>query len=260
MPFTAVLCTLALATTQLGYRQDNGIAYGTDSDRQKLDIYVPVGKPQFATVIWFHGGGLTGGDRHLTAGFREKGIAVVSASYRLSPTAKAPAYIEDAASAVAWTIKNIEKYGGSPNRVFVSGHSAGGYLAMMVGLDKKWLAPHELDPDRLAGLAPLSGQCITHFTVRSERGLADTKVVTDELAPLNHVRKDAPPMLLVTGDRERELLGRYEENAYLWRMMKVAGHERTELMELDGYDHGGMATPAIPLVLDFIRRVSPDPK
>jgi hypothetical protein len=61
-------------------------------------------------------------------------------------------------------------------------------------------------------------------------------------------------MLLITGDRELELLGRYEENAYLWRMMKVSGHQKTELMELDGYDHGAMAQPAHPLLLKFIDR------
>lgn len=261
MPFPALLLAATVAAVpQTGYRTDLGLAYGSESARQKLDVYAPTAKPGFATVIWFHGGGLTGGDRHLPNEFKNRGVAVVSASYRLSPASKSPAYVEDAASVVAWTVKNISKYGGSAERIFVSGHSAGGYLAMMVGLDKKWLAPHGFDPDKLAGLAPLSGQCITHFTVRQEKGLADTKVVVDEMSPLNHVRKDAPPMLLVTGDREREMLGRYEENAYLWRMMKVVGHSKTELMELDGYDHGGMAAPGIPLVLDFMRRISPDPK
>jgi len=51
----------------------------------------------------------------------------------------------------------------------------------------------------------------------------------DDLAPLYHVRKDAPPLLLITGDRELEMLGRYKENAYLWRMMKVVGHTDTRL-------------------------------
>lgn len=65
---------------------------------------------------------------------------------------------------------------------------------------------------------------ITHFTVRQERGIEGTQPVVDELAPLYHVRKDAPPLLLITGDREMEMMGRYEENAYRMRMMKVVGH------------------------------------
>ena len=70
-----------------------------------------------------------------------------------------------------------------------------------------------------------------------------------------HVRKDAPPLLLITGDRELEILGRYEETAYLWRMMKVAGHTNTELFELDGFNHGQMAEPAHPLLLRFIQKI-----
>jgi hypothetical protein len=78
--------------------------------------------------------------------------------------------------------------------------------------------------------------------------------VVDSLAPLYHVRADAPPLLLITGDRELEMLGRYEENAYLMRMMKVAGHKETRLMELDGYGHG-MAEPAYPLLINEVRRI-----
>jgi len=180
------------------------------------------------------------------------GIAVVTAGYRLSPGAKSPAYIEDAAAAVAWTFNQVEKYGGSSKRIFVSGHSAGGYLTMMVGLDEHWLAACGVDANGIAGLVPFSGQAITHFTVRAERGIPDKQPVIDNLAPLFHVRKDAPPLLLITGDRETEMLGRYEENAYLWRMMKEVGNTHTELVELPGYNHNTMPGPAYPLLLKFI--------
>lgn len=124
---------------------------------------------------------------------------------------------------------------------------------MMVGLDKRWLAADGLDADRIAGLIPFSGQCITHFTVRAERGIKDTQPVVDDLAPLYHVRKDAPPLVLITGDRNVEMLGRYEENAYLWRMMKLVGHPDTALYELQGFNHGQMPEPAYPLLLRFMR-------
>jgi acetyl esterase/lipase len=133
--------------------------------------------------------------------------------------------------------------------IVVSGHSAGGYLALMNGLDKSYLAPYQIDPDSIAALVPFSGQAITHFTLRKERGIADTQPVIDAFAPLYHVRPTAPPVLLLTGDRNMELLGRYEENAYLWRMMQLAGHKSTTLYELQGFDHGGMVTPGIPLLL-----------
>jgi acetyl esterase/lipase len=245
------------------YRADTNILYRSTVELSeymrglcRLDVYYPTGQKDFATVVWFHGGGLTGGNRSIPEGLRARGIAVVAADYRLSPHAKSPAYIEDAAAAVAWTFRNIAKYGGATNCIFVSGHSAGGYLASMIGLDKRWLAAQGIDANALAGLIPYSGQCITHFTVRAERGINDKQPIVDDLAPLYHVRSNAPPLLLITGDRDMELLGRYEENAYLWRMMKEVGHSSTELHELEGFDHGQMAEPAHPLLLRFVKNKS----
>ncbi len=243
-------------TTNIPYRVALDLSADTQ-ERCRLDLYCPTNRQGFSTVVWFHGGGLTGGNRSVPTSLQAKGIAVVAAGYRLSPQVKAPVYIEDAAAAVAWTFRNIARYGGSTNLIFVSGHSAGGYLTAMVGLDKHWLAAENVDANRIAGLAPLSPQAITHFTIRSERGIDPKQPIIDALAPLYHVRSDAPAMLLVTGDREKELLGRYEENAYFWRMMKIAGHSDIQLLELQGYDHGHMAEPAFPLLLEFIAKRSP---
>ena len=66
-------------------------------------------------------------------------------------------------------------------------------------------------------------------------------------------------MLLITGDRELELLGRYEENAYLLRMMKIAGHRDSRLHELQGYGHN-MAYPGFPLLLNEITRLKREKK
>ena len=77
----------------------------------------------------------------------------------------------------------------------------------MVGLDKRWLKDRDIDANRIAGLIPFSGHTITHFTVRKERGIDGTQPVVDDLSPLFHVRSDAPPLLLITGDREMEMLG-----------------------------------------------------
>ncbi|QDH79815.1 alpha/beta hydrolase [Echinicola soli] len=223
-------------------------------ERCMLDLYFPTDKEGFPTVVWFHGGGLSAGQKEIPEALKEKGIAVVGVNYRLYPKIGAPAYIEDAAAAIAWTMKHIEAYGGDPSLVFLSGHSAGGYLAAMVGMDKAWLAKYDLDANDLAGLIPFSGHMITHFTVREEREIAGTQPIIDELAPLYHVRSDAPPLLLITGDREMEMLGRYEENAYMMRMMKVAGHQETTLYEMEGYGHN-MTHPAFPLLLNEVDRI-----
>jgi len=224
-------------------------------ERCKLDIYYPVNKENFATVVWFHGGGLKAGEKYISETLKNKGIAVVAVNYRLYPKVKCPAYIEDAAAAVAWVFRNIGKYGGSTSRIFVAGHSAGAYLTMMVGLDKSYLAPYGIDPDSIAALIPYSGQTITHMTVREEKGINDTQPIVDKYAPLYHVRPDAPPMILITGDRELEMLGRYEENAYMWRMMQITGSKRTVLYELDGFNHGEMCNPADYILLKEIDKI-----
>lgn len=224
------------------------------SERCVLDIYYPKDTKDFATIIWFHGGGLTEWHKEIPEGLKDKGYCIIGVGYRLSPNVKAVNCIEDSAAAIAWVFNNIEKYGGDTKKIFVSGHSAGGYLAMMSVLDKKYLAKHNIDANKVAGLIPFSGQCITHFTVRKEKAIKDTQPLVDEMAPLYHVRGDAPPLLLITGDRELEMLGRYEENAFMARAMKLNGHKETKLLELDGYGHN-MAYPAYPLLLNEVKRI-----
>jgi len=229
------------------------------NERCVLDIYYPENATGFATIVWFHGGGLVEGNKFIPYELKEKGICVVAPNYRLYPKVKAPEYLKDAAAAVNWVFRNIARFGGDTSLIFVSGHSAGGYLASMIGLDKTWLKAYGTDANQIAGLIPFSGHTITHKAIREERGIPDTQPLVDSLAPLWHVRPDAPPLLLITGDRELEMLGRYEENAYLMRMMKVAGHKETRLLELDGYGHG-MAEPAFPLLLKEVRRITEEKK
>jgi acetyl esterase/lipase len=258
----AASCLLTMAQ-QTAYTTLENINYYPESESEAdeyikercvLDLYYPEEKEGYPTVVWFHGGGLTAGNKSIPKELKEQGMAVVAVNYRLYPKIKAPVYIEDAAAAVFWVFKHIEEFGGDPDLIFISGHSAGGYLCSMVGLDQKYLKKHDIDANQIAGLIPFSGHTITHFTVRKERGIEGTQPVVDDLAPLYHVRKDAPPLLLITGDRDMEMMGRYEENAYLWRMMKVVGHSDTRLYEMDGYGHN-MLTPAYPLLIKEVRRI-----
>ncbi|WP_117885466.1 alpha/beta hydrolase [Aureibaculum luteum] len=260
-----LLVSSVFAQEKNNYKTETSIHY-YDTDIMKgnaymqqmcvVDFYYPTDIDNFATIVWFHGGGLTGGNREIPEYLKNKGVAVVSVGYRLSPTVKSLECIKDAAAATAWTFKNIEKYGGNSSLIFVSGMSAGGYLTYMVGLDKKQLAVHDIDANKIAGLIPFSGHAITHFTVRKERGISGEQPFIDEMAPLFYVRADAPPLLIITGDRELEMLGRYEENAYMMRMMKVAGHKHVRIYELDGSNHGQMMYPALPLLIREVKTLT----
>ncbi len=252
-----IFCTVVSAQ-EITYRTIENIPYRYTeepyaAERCRLDVYYPENAKDCPVVVWFHGGGLTGGNKFIPEQLKNSGLVVVAVNYRLMPRVSVSECIDDAAAAVAWTFREIEKYGGDRRKIFVAGHSAGGYLLTMIGLDKKWLAAYGIDPNDIAALIPFSGQAISHYAYRETKGLKPTQPTIDEFAPLFWVRPDAPPLVIVSGDRELELYGRYEENAYLWRMMKVAGHKHTHLYELDGYDHGAMADPAFHILKNFIK-------
>lgn len=244
-----------------GYNFVQNVSY-TSADEQDdyrkercvLDIYYPETDKGFATLVWFHGGGLEKGNKDLLDGFRRQGFAVVSVNYRLFPQCKCPDYIDDAAMAVAWTFENIEKYGGNKDQIYVSGHSAGGYLTLMVTLAKEYMEKYGADADKIAKAYPVSGQTVTHYTIRKERGLPDGLPVIDEYAPMSHAGRGGAPLVLISGDRDLEMLARYEENAHLQALLKNFGHDSV-LYEMQGFDHGTVLAPASALISSDIKRL-----
>lgn len=228
--------------------------------RLNLDIHHHSDAKGLPVIIWFHGGGLTSGQKSIPPELMDRGYVVVAPNYRLIPDVTVSECIDDAAEAVDWVIDNIENYGGDPSRIFVSGHSAGGFLTSMIGLDKSRLEKYGVDADSLKGLIPYSGQVITHFSDRKSQGIGELTPWVDRNAPLFHVRKDAPPYIIITGDAEQELYGRYEENLYMWRMMRLTGHPDVKIFKLDGYNHGDMAAPAHHILLQEINRILSKPE
>lgn len=244
-----------------GYNYVRDISYvsedETDAYRKErcvLDVYYPETDKGFATLVWFHGGGLEVGNKELLDGFRRQGFAVVSVNYRLFPRCKCPDYIDDAAAALAWTFDNIERFGGTKDQIYVSGHSAGGYLTLMLALAKEYTSKYGLDADRIAKAYPVSGQTVTHYTIRKERGLPDGIPVIDEYAPMSHAGRGGAPMILICGDRSLEMLARYEENAHLQSLLKHFGHDSV-LYEMQGFDHGTVIAPAQSMISADIRRL-----
>jgi predicted peptidase len=219
----AIVAVASLASAASEGKTHKGIYYGPEDateyqkEKCKLDIYLPPDTPEsFPVLVFFHGGGLTGGSRG-GPNLASEGVCLVAPSYRLNPQAKCPDYLNDAADAVAWTFKNIEKYGGDPNRIFVGGSSAGSYLAALITMDKSWLEKRGVDIDKIAGLIPVSGHMITHFTVRKEKGISASCGLSDEYAPLYHVRKTPFPIFIQCGDNDYP--GRQEENKLFVSMM-----------------------------------------
>lgn len=228
------------------------------AERCKLDVCIPdMGEGEkMPTVVWFHGGGLSGGGKRVIDDFTDHQIIVVAVNYRLLPRAKKPDFIEDAAAAVAWTFENIEKHGGDKTRIYVAGHSAGGYLTMMVGMAPPYLARHGLKNTAIAGIYPVSGQATTHFALvaaaLAEQGKSkpanfrrDNPPVIDEFAPLNYTDQRLPPTHLLCGDPKLEWPARVEENALLAAMIRtVTDHNAIEFRSFPNTNHGSCVGPS----------------
>lgn len=224
-------------------------------ERLKLDVYYPEGMGQCPVIVWFHGGGLEAGNKEIPEQLKGKGYVVVGVNYRLLPKVTIDKTLDDAAEAVAWVFKHITEYGGSKQKIVVTGHSAGGYLGMLLCLNKAWLARYDVNADDILMYVPFSGQAVTHYNVRKMQGLQPLQVTIDEYAPIYWVRNDCPPLVLICGDRELELFGRYDENQYLARMMKLVGHNETYLYEIGGHDHGAMVGPSFHILEAHIKKV-----
>ncbi len=235
-----------------------------------LDLYLPSLQAHFPVLVWFHGGSLKfsskddAATQKLAQHFAQHGVAVAVPNYRLSPQAKYPAYIEDAAQAVAWVIQHLPEYGGNPHALFISGHSAGGYLAAILGLDSRYLEACGVPLTAIAGILPVSGQTFTHYTIREERGIPNPEntPVIDAAAPCYHVRKDAPPVLAICGDHDSA--DRIEENRYLIAMLKKVGHPDAAYQEMPARNHIELiqyipnpGDPVTQAVLTFIARHAP---
>ena len=254
-----VLCASIVANAQ--YNRVNDISYATSTDayaqeRCKLDVYYPTEIKDAPVVVWFHGGGIEGGNKHIDAELMNEGLVVIAVNYRLLPKAEIDDILDDTAAAVAWAFKHCKEYNGDPKKIFLAGHSAGGYLIDMIGLEKKWLAKYDVDANDIAALVPFSGQCITHYNVRKAQGLGPLQPTIDQYAPISFIRPDAPPMVIISGDREIELYGRYEEQAYFYRMLKLVGHKDVTLYEMQGFDHGAMYKPAYHVLKQHIKRLT----
>ena len=225
------------------FRIERDIRYA-EPDRCVLDVmYAPGGRSEWPTIVWFHGGGLTAGDKRFLP-LHDDGIAQVAVRYPFlteDGSVSVSNILDAAAQAVAWTCENTARYGGDTNKIFVGGHSAGAYIAMMIGLDSQWLGRYGLSPNDLCGLIPVSGQATTHFTVRKARGDVRSQFapMIDSFAPLNFVdRPNLPPIDVICGDPDfDEWKGRAEENELLIASLKACGHKYARYWRLPHANH-----------------------
>ena len=201
-----------------------------DDEELMLDVYLPEEKT-FSVFVYFHGGGLETGSKESSTRFTsyliDRGVAVVSANYRMYPDAKYPDFVEDAASVVHWVSEHIGEYGKCEGMI-VGGSSAGGYLSMMLCFDPRWLEPYGELKVPIVGYFHNAGQPTCHFNVLRERGLSQKRSIIDDSAPLFHIgtSESYPPMHFVVSDQDIEC--RYEQTMLVLATLRHFGYDESK--------------------------------
>jgi acetyl esterase/lipase len=194
------------------------VAYyeGEDADprKHKLDLYLPKGQQNFPVLFFIHGGAWTTGDRKLYGlvgmVFARNGIGTVVISYRLTPRVQHPGHIEDVARAFAWTHKNIGRYGGRADQIFVTGQSAGGHLAALLATHARYLQAQNLTLQDIRGAMPISG-IYTFEPGRMARVIGAGQEAADSASPVKHVSGQEPPFLILYAQHDFPGCGRMSQ-------------------------------------------------
>ncbi len=269
----ALTAMLFLVAVLSGCAQDvvtRDIAYvsgvGYEGGKGLLDIYMPGGSTDVPVVVFFHGGALRAGDKgpvgQAVAGcLVPHGIAVVSANYRLTPSVMHPAHVQDAASATAWVVENIARYGGDAENVYVAGHSAGAYLAALLTLDPTHLGAHGLAPGSIRGSIPISAFLYVEETApdrpKDVWGSDPVDWLAASVTP--HIGSAEGRMLLIYADGDEEW--RHRQNDTFGEAMRSAGNHGAQVIEVPNRDHRSLMTElnaSDDQIGDLIRRFIQD--
>ncbi|MPY65932.1 alpha/beta hydrolase [Deinococcus sp. SDU3-2] len=179
--------------------------YGPDT-RNVLDVYAPPNAQNAPVVLFVHGGSWQGGDKdgHKFVGesLARAGYVTGVMNYRLAPQNRYPAYIQDTAAALRWMRDNAAKFGGNPDNLFVSGHSAGAFNAVEAVVNERWLREAGVPIRAVRGVIGIAGPYSYDFRQFQSRVAFPEGGTPDEIMPDRHVRPDAPPHLLLVAEND----------------------------------------------------------
>ena len=253
----------------IAYYAPSEIKSGIQKERGTLDLLLPEQRNGFATIIFFHGGGLYDGEKEDVQSYLKKefgsrkDLAIVTPNYRRYKDVKVvngtrklfPAFYQDAAAAVAWVKKNIAKYGGDPDKIYISGHSGGAYLALMLILKKGYLRERKIDPDRdLKACFPISATPRTNSCISQERyGGNGTEFRADQDSPIfmSTWAKGTLPIILCVEGRStaNHLVGYREGNMLVYALLKqCAKYPAVKLHVFEEKTHTTVIAPALQTI------------
>jgi acetyl esterase/lipase len=211
--------------------------------KHKLDLYLPENHQDFPVLFFVHGGAWRNGDKQtmlniygeLGRTLARNGIGAVITNYRLSPAVKHPTHIQDVAKAFAWTVRNISKYGGRADQLFVCGHSAGGHLVALLATDENYLKAEGLTPANIKGVIPISGVYVIDTTSKFYDAMFGTDgEVRKQASPVEHVRDKPPPFLVMYASDDYRFL---DQMAIAFVKALQEKKIESKLLKIDGRTH-----------------------
>ena len=228
----------AKARNELPHHLD--LAFG-DHPKQRLDLYLPKTESSDAAVfVFLHGGGFREGDRahygSISMPFARHGVITAVASYRLTSQGyHFPDQAEDLHRALAWLYRNIESYGGSKDRLYVGGHSAGALLSAEVAVKTNWLKIMGLPLDLIKGVIPISGR----YGARPKGdGYVREESLVGIASPIENIINLSPRYLVAVGSVEKNYL---EASKEFVKRLQEKGVQTDDLLVLEGEDHAQTA-------------------
>ena len=211
-----------------------------DHPEQRVIVYREAGATgPLPVFLFFHGGAWAHGSPvdygFIARNIAPEGFVVVLGGYRLNEPGRYPAMLQDTAAAIGWVHRNIAEHGGDPQRILLSGHSAGAYNVAQVALERRWLEEEGVPVETIKGVVGLAGPYDFYpFDTPRSKAAFESVGAGEESQPVNHGRADAPPMLLVHG--EADTVVRIRNSRALESALSEAGSP-VETLYLPGKNH-----------------------
>lgn len=191
-------------TPSRGYAQATNLPFDPATNL-RLDVYTPNSAKNAPVVLFVYGGRWSGGNKEeykwMGEALASRGFVAVLPNHRLYPQVRFPAFVDDTAKAVAWTHANVTTYGGSPDKIFVMGHSSGAHIAAMLAVKEEYMARAGGSRSWLRGVIGLAGPYdflpITDPELRDMFGPPEKFELSQ---PILFAEGDNPPMLLMHGE------------------------------------------------------------
>jgi acetyl esterase/lipase len=234
------------APKKLPVKAVKDIAYYTGAGqhpiKHKLDLFLPDGRKDFPVVLFVHGGAWLHGDKSFLGFYSSigralaaRGIGVAVTNYRLSPAVKHPEHVKDVARAFAWVHKNIGKYGGRADRLFVCGHSAGGHLVALLATDERYLRAEGLSSKNVRGVIPISGVYDIPDGLLP-RVFGNGPNAGKNASPIRYARAALPPFLVLWADKDLDWCGKEASEEFV-KALKDKGNKVVNAVEIKESNH-----------------------